>query len=80
MPQHEPAGVSQDYLPVNGDIVRDVIDNFHEDSITFPCHQRGPRELLVHAHDCPRVANSGHIVVTNLMTITQTSTRATKSS
>lgn len=53
-------------VPVNRGVVGDMINHLDKDLVTFPRHQRRPRELLVHGQHAPRVAQLRHVEVIDL--------------
>lgn len=48
-------------LPVNGDIVLDMVDDLNDYTIIFSCNNFRPGELSVHRHDAPGAAQSRNI-------------------
>lgn len=48
-------------IPVNGDVVGDMVDHLDGDPVAFSGHYPRPRELPVDRHDALRAAESGHV-------------------
>lgn len=51
---------------MNGNIVCNMINQFNNDLITFPCHQWRPWELTVNTENASCMTQSGHIMVIDL--------------
>lgn len=54
------------FVPVNGDIMLDMVNYFDEEAITLTSHNARPWELSISCHNALGMAKPGYIVHFNL--------------
>lgn len=59
-------------LPMNGDVVGDMVHNLNHHSVAFSCHHARPREAPIDAKNALRAAQTRHILLHNLLSPPQT--------
>lgn len=50
------------YLPMNGNVVGNMIDNLDQNRVTLSSSDTGARELSINSHHALGVAQSGHVL------------------
>jgi hypothetical protein len=58
-------------LPVDGDIVVDMVDHLDKKAVTLPSNNARPRKLTIYCHNALAVAQSCYILQCDLQKIIQ---------
>ena len=66
-------------VPVNCQIVLNMVNHLNDHSVTFPCSYLWPWKLPIHRHDALGLAKSCHILHSNLRRILHMCSRRSRS-